>query len=263
MSKPKASGVTALQAILERDQLIAIACLAGVIALCWAYLLTGAGKASPAMAMQPDWNTGYTLIMLAMWWIMMIAMMLPSAAPMILLFALLNRRNTHGSLLAVVAFVLAYMVAWGGFSLAATALQWGLERADLLSPAMASTSAALGAALLIAAGIWQMTPLKHACLRHCRSPVMFFALGWRPGAGGAFRMGLVHGVFCLGCCWVLMVLLFYGGVMNLWWIAGLAAYVLVEKIAPAGHWLGRSAGILLIAWGGWVLYAGVYPAIGS
>lgn len=251
MSEVKAGGATPLQAVLERDRLITIICLLAVIVFSWTYLVSGAG-----MDMAPSGPASRVVMLLAMWWIMMVAMMLPSAAPMILLFALLNRKHPDGSFQATVAFALAYVVTWGGFSLAATALQWGLEGAALLSSAMASTGTMLGAALLIAAGVWQLTPLKHACLRHCRSPVMFFALGWRPGVGGAFRMGTHHGLFCLGCCWVLMVLLFYGGVMNLWWIAGLAAYVLVEKIAPAGHWIGRGAGVLLIVWGGWVL-AGV------
>ena len=135
----------------------------------------------------------------------------------------------------------------------ATGLQWGLERLALLSPMMQATSLYLGAALLIGAGLYQLTPLKYACLRHCRSPFDFIANHWRQGTGGAFRMGLEHGLFCLGCCWVLMALLFYGGVMNLWWIAGLAIYVLLEKLAPAGPRLGRYTGALLILWGVWVL----------
>ena len=141
------------------------------------------------------------------------------------------------------------------FSAAATMLQWGLETGGLLTLAMASNSLFLGGGLLVAAGIWQLTPLKHACLRHCRSPLHFLAHGWREGADGALRMGLEHGAFCLGCCWVLMTLLFYGGVMNLWWIAGLAIYVLIEKLVPAGHWIGRGMGVLLVVWGLFVIAA--------
>ena len=135
------------------------------------------------------------------------------------------------------------------------ARQWVLEKTEFLSSMMATTNAVLGASLLIAAGIWQLTPLKHACLRHCRSPFNCFLHKWRNGPSGVFKMGLEYGVFCLGCCWVLMTLLFYGGIMNLWWIAGLAFYVLVEKVAPAGHWIGHGTGGLLIAWGLWIFVA--------
>ena len=150
-----------------------------------------------------------------------------------------------------------YLLAWGGFSLVAVFLQWGLERLVLLSAMMQTTSLYLGATLLIGAGIYQLTPLKHACLRRCRSPFGFIAQHWRQGSGGAMRMGFEHGLFCLGCCWVLMVLLFYGGVMNLWWIVGLALYVMIEKLAPAGPRIGRYTGSLLILWGAWVLVGSV------
>jgi len=245
--------------VLRRDQLLVITSLALIIALSWAYILTGAGvnmaaisgsdKMSGVMLARPTWDAGYAALMLFMWWVMMLAMMLPSAAPTILLFMAINDRSEDGSRLAGAAFVLGYAVVWAGFSAAATILQWSLEKAALLTLAMASSSLLLGGGLLIAAGIWQLTPLKHACLRHCRSPIHFLAHGWREGTNGAFRMGLEHGAFCLGCCWVLMTLLFYGGVMNLWWIAGLAIYVLIEKLVPAGHWIGRGVGVLLVVWG--------------
>ena len=261
------SADSALEALLRRDRAIVLASLTLVVVLSWLYIVGGAGMEMPAMSgdgqsmagamMTPAaWDAGYASLMLVMWWVMMVAMMLPSAAPMILLFTALNRRNGEGKALPLVAFVLAYVTAWGGFSLGAVALQWALERSGLLSPMMTTTSSILGGSLLVGAGIWQLSPLKHACLRHCRTPIHFFAHGWRPGASGAFRMGLEHGAFCLGCCWVLMALLFYGGVMNLWWIAGLALYVLVEKVVPAGHWIGRGTGSLLVLWGLWVLAAG-------
>jgi predicted metal-binding membrane protein len=198
------------------------------------------------------WTPGYAVLMFFMWWIMMMAMMLPSAAPMILLFAMVNRkqREKGAPYVATGIFAAGYVLVWGAFSLVAVGAQWGLERSGLLSATMASTSAMLGAGLLIAAGIYQLTPLKHACLRHCRSPIFFITHHWRPGNPGALRMGLEHGAFCTGCCWFLMALLFYGGVMNLYWIVGLALFVLLEKTIPAGHWLGRITGVLLIAWGG-------------
>jgi predicted metal-binding membrane protein len=204
-------------------------------------------------AMAPmAWTPGYAVLMLFMWWIMMMAMMLPSAAPMILLFAMVNRkqREKGAPYVPTAIFAAGYVLVWGAFSLAAVAAQWGLERSGLVSSMMVSTSLLLGAGLLIAAGIYQLTPLKHACLRHCRSPIFFISHHWRPGELGALRMGLEHGAFCTGCCWFLMALLFYGGVMNLFWIVGLAVFVLLEKTIPAGHWLGRITGVLLITWGG-------------
>jgi predicted metal-binding membrane protein len=204
-------------------------------------------------AMAPAaWTPGYAVLLFFMWWIMMMAMMLPSAAPMILLFAVINRkqRDKGAPYVPTGIFAAGYLLVWGAFSLVAVSAQWGLERSGLLSSAMASTSVLLGAGLLIAAGVYQLTPLKHACLRHCRSPFAFITLHWRLGDLGALRMGIEHGAFCTGCCWFLMALLFYGGIMNLYWIVGLALYVLLEKTIPAGHWLGRIAGVLLIAWGG-------------
>ena len=137
----------------------------------------------------------------------------------------------------------------------ATLLQWGLEANGLLSSMMVATTQWLGSTILIAAGLWQLAPIKHACLRQCRSPVSFLAEHWRSGNGGAFRMGLVHGAYCLGCCWFLMALLFFGGIMNLWWIGGLAAYVLMEKLLPIGHWLGYATGVGLVASGAWLVAA--------
>jgi len=146
-------------------------------------------------------------------------------------------------------FAAGYLVAWGGFSLLAAALQWGLGQLDLLGPMMTATNYWLGGAILLAAGLWQLTPIKGVCLRHCRSPLAFLAQQWRPGRLGAFRMGLEHGAYCLGCCLFLMGLLFFGGIMNLFWIAGLALFVLLEKAIPMGHWFGRIAGVCFAAWG--------------
>jgi predicted metal-binding membrane protein len=248
-----------LEQTLRRDRTVVIAGLMAVAATAWIYILSGAGMqfSSGMMAMNTVWSPEYFLLMLVMWWVMMVAMMLPAAAPMILLFATVNRKNRERGHAAVPTgvFAASYVVTWGVFSLLATLLQWGLEEASLLSPMMESASIPFGAALLIAAGVYQMTPLKYACLRHCRSPLHFLAGKWRSGNWGAIRMGLGHGTFCLGCCWVLMGLLFYGGVMNLAWIAGLTLYVLVEKIAPYGHFISRFGGLLLIGWGGALLLA--------
>jgi len=192
--------------------------------------------------------------MFVMWAVMMAAMMTPSAAPMILLYAAITRKTrAEGRPVAHSgAFASGYLATWTAFSALATVLQWGLEQAALLSPMMAGTSPYLGGVILIAAGTYQMTPLKHACLKHCRSPVHFLVGHWRKGAGGAFRMGLNHGFYCVGCCWVLMALLFVGGVMNLLWIAALAGFVLLEKIVPHGVLVGRVAGGLLIIAGLWL-----------
>ncbi len=239
-----------LEAALGRERAVVVAGLTGVIAVAWAYILAGAGLDMSVNAPMA-WTPGYAILVFFMWWVMMIAMMLPSAAPMILLFATLNRgRRVRGaSVVPAGAFALGYLVAWGGFSLVAVALQWGLVTAELLSPAMASTGAMLGGVFLAAAGVYQLTPLKQACLRHCRAPFIFLSQRWREGRLGAVRMGLEHGAFCLGCCWVLMGLLFVGGVMNPYWIAGLAVFVLLEKTIPAGHGLSWVGGGALIVWG--------------
>jgi predicted metal-binding membrane protein len=189
---------------------------------------------------------------------MMIAMMLPSATPMVLLFATMNRKQKDAGnpFVPTSLFASAYLIAWAGFSLAAVALQWSLESMALLSPLSASTNTVFGGLVLLAAGIYQLTPLKRACLRHCRSPIQFVLTRWRGGANGAFRMGLEHGAYCVGCCWFLMGLLFFGGVMNLYWITGIALFVLLEKSVPMDHWLSYFAGAALIVGGGIVL-AGV------
>lgn len=253
----------ALEAILRRDRLIFVAGVAAVAAVAWVWLLAGAGMDMTALEMtamagmngwlmQPaTWTAGYALLMASMWMVMMTAMMLPSAAPMLLLHLRIARKNRDGTSPFAPASVFAagYLLAWAGFSLVATALQWALEAGRLLTPMLETGDRWLGAGILVAAGLWQLTPIKTVCLRHCRSPIGFLAGNWRRGRLGALRMGLEHGAYCLGCCWFLMALLFFGGVMNLFWIAGLAVFVLLEKTVPYGHWLGRAAGVVLIGWG--------------
>lgn len=248
---------SAIEGALRRDRLLVVCGLLLVVALSWTYLLSGAGmmQAMGDMLMpmsRAAWTLGDALVVLVMWAVMMAAMMLPSAAPMILLHATLARRSIeHGEpAIASAAVCVGYLTVWAVFSLVATTLQYGLEHAALLSPMMQTTSRVFAGVVLIAAGVYQWTPLKQTCLRHCRSPLDFVMAHWQPGTRGAFAMGLRHGTVCVGCCWLLMLLLFVGGVMNLAWIAGIALFVLVEKLGPAGHWTGRGAGALLVAWGG-------------
>lgn len=248
-------GASLLERGLRHERVIVVAGLLLVVALSWAYLFSGAGTMQDMDGMlmpmsAGPWTPAYALLMLLMWSVMMAAMMLPSAAPMILLYAKIAAgRQGSGQVAPTGMFALGYLAIWTAFNLAAVALQFGLERLALLSPMMETSSVALAGALLVAAGVYQWLPLKQACLRHCRSPLEFVLAHWRSGMAGAFRMGVQHGMLCVGCCWVLMLLLFVGGVMNLAWIAGLALLVLAEKLAPAGHWIGRTAGIVLAGWG--------------
>jgi predicted metal-binding membrane protein len=258
-----------LEAAIKRDRLILIGGLALVMALAWAWLIFGAGlpmteetePSMPAMlgmVAPATWSLSYAVLMAFMWWAMMVAMMLPSAAPVLLLFARINRKEKDSGrpYVPTGSFASGYLVVWAGFSVLATGLQWGLEQLGLLT-SMRATSVWLGSAILIGAGLWQWTPIKSICLRHCRSPLGFLSHGWRPGRLGAFRMGLDHGVYCLGCCWFLMGLLFFGGIMNLYWIIGLAAFVLLEKMAPISNRIGRLAGLALVGWGVYVLMSAV------
>jgi len=242
-----------VEGAVRRDRIVVLAALSVVVGLSWTYIVAGAGM---TMSMTPTvWDAGYAVLMFFMWWIMMIAMMLPSAAPMILMFAAMNRKQRDGQNAHVptALFAAAYLIVWAGFSLAAVAVQWGLESTALLSPMLSSASAVLGGCLLLAAGLYQLTPLKQACLSHCRAPLQFMLGRWRGGARGALRMGTTHGAYCVGCCWFLMGLLFFGGVMNIFWIAGLAVFVLLEKTLPGAHGLARLVGVALLGWGAFVL----------
>jgi len=248
-----------LEATLRRDRAVVAAGVLGVAALGWAYVVRLAvSPASLGMVLtmpgMPGGNPGLGWLV-GMWAVMMVAMMLPSAAPTILLFAGVSRRRRLEGRPAVPAavFTLGYLLVWMLYAAAAATAQWALHRFALLSPAMASATPILGGGLLVAAGVYQWLPLKSACLSHCRSPLGFFSTEWREGAWGALLMGARHGTFCVGCCWLLMALLFVAGVMNLLWVATIAAFVLVEKLVPGGDRLGRVAGVVLIGWGGWLL----------
>jgi predicted metal-binding membrane protein len=210
-----------------------------------------------AMPGTATWNGTDLLLVFVMWAIMMAAMMLPTALPMILAFAAVTRRRSeHANALARTGlFVFAYLLVWTGFSAAATLAQWGLHSAALISPMMIATSPLLGAVLLIATGIYQLTPFKRACLAHCQSPLDFLLTEWRDGGDGALMMGVKHGAWCTGCCWLLMTVLFVVGVMNLWWIAAITLFVLLEKLLARAEWLRYASSALLIAWGTWLALA--------
>ena len=239
----------------RRDTLAILFSLGGITLLCWIYLFKMASDMTVSMPMNTAtlqiqiWTGDYFIMMFLMWAIMMVGMMLPSVIPMVLIYTAVARKSAaQGTPVADTGFfVLGYLFMWIVFSFLATAAQYGLDRWALLSPMMVSTSPYLGAALLIAAGVYQWLPAKDRCLEHCRSPVHFISNHWQQGRGGAFGMGIRHGFFCVGCCWLLMCLLFVGGVMNLLWIGLITLYVLLEKILPFGRMGGRVAGIAIIA----------------
>ena len=259
---PAGAAVTPMiEGIARRDRLVVLAGLVVAAALAWLYLIDMAldmggdmAAGSGTMMRIQAWSLTHGLLMWAMWAMMMVAMMVPSAAPMILIFARVDRsQGTGRAYTATTLFALGYVAVWAGFSVAATAMQWGLQNAALLSPMMVATSKILGGILFIAAGIYQWTPLKYACLKHCRSPMAFIMGHWRPGRLGAFRMGLGHGAFCLGCCGFVMGLLFVGGVMNLALVAAITVFVVAEKLMPKGEWVARAGGVAMLGAGIYLL----------
>ena len=275
---------TRLEKILLHDKWIVCTGLVIMSLLAWAYLLSGAGMAmSPLdmmsvsliphqhvgmvmpiseMNMLPEhWPLQQWIIVILMWWIMMIAMMMPSAAPMILLYTRVVRHGgdtTSRISHLVLFFICGYLVCWLVFSLIATLLQWGLDRNTWLSVNMMSNQGWLTATLLILVGVYQLTPLKLACLEKCRSPARFISDHMKSGGPGAMQMGIEHGIFCVGCCWALMLLLFVGGVMNLLWILFLTFIVLAEKIFPPGEKISAVTGYILVTWGGILFFLSLY-----
>lgn len=244
------AGKTTAERIVRRDRAVTIAGMLVLAVLAWSFLLTGAGMGDMAGSLAEMAPPGFLLIA-TMWWVMMIAMMVPSASPAILLYAQVHRARVEAiNAPPTAAFLFGYLACWLAFSLVAAAAQLWLQAVALASPmAMALHSHSVAGLLLIAAGAYQLSPLKNACLAQCRSPAVFLSRHYRPGTAGAFRIGVLHGAFCVGCCWLLMLLLFVGGVMNLAWIAGLALLVAAEKLLPYGEWLARLAGLVLIGWG--------------
>lgn len=257
-----------LESVLKRDRMVVLAGLVAVVVLAAAYTVAGIGMNMsaltmtrmaveiPGMMMQPaTWTASYAFLIFLMWWVMMIAMMVPSAAPAILIFAGIARKQkaAHRPFAATSLFLAGYLAAWAGFSIVATPLQWGLESIGAVTGMMEIASPLIAGLVLIAAGLYQLTPLKEACLRHCRHPVFFLLHHWKPGGSGAFRMGVEHGGYCLGCCWFLMALLFVGGIMNLLWIAGIAIYVGLEKLAAGHRWVTTVTGAALAIAGVWLV----------
>jgi predicted metal-binding membrane protein len=263
MSKSDAGTI---EKVLLQDRRLVVLALFSLSALAWAYLVVMArqmavgdmtlmGMGTMTMSQMP-WSLLTFLLMFIMWSVMMVGMMVPSAAPMILLFARVQRRKLadQAPTARIAAFTTGYLLVWTSFSLIATGLQWTLTELRLLSPMMESTSQFLAVGVLLAAGIYQLTPLKLACLKQCQSPIGFLTMHWKDGISGSLSMGIEHGMYCLGCCWLLMALLFVGGVMNLIWVAVIATFVLLEKVAPKGEIIGRVGGVLLIVFAGFVAF---------
>jgi len=265
---------SALERLLDRDRWLIGASLVALVALAWAYLLVMAAQMARGdmrlmglsdmsgmrgMAMPPEpWTAATFALMTLMWWVMMIGMMVPSAAPMVLLYGGLQRRRLPDErpALRVALFVAGYLAIWAAFSALAASIQWALTSTGLVSSMELTATRTVGALFVALAGVYQLAPLKNVCLRHCRSPADFLSSHWRAGSAGAWRMGVVHGAYCVGCCWLLMGLLFFAGVMNLLWVAALGVFVLLEKLVPRGEWLARASGVALLGFAAYLLATG-------
>jgi predicted metal-binding membrane protein len=246
--------LTGLERALRRDRALVGLGLVAIVAPAWVYLVLasldmyGAMDGLSAWMMRARWDAWFTVLIFAMWAVMMAGMMLPSAAPAILIYARVARSGAQPerTVLRTYLFAAGYLIVWMGFSIAATLLQRLLAAYAIVTPMMESATPFFAATLLALAGLYQWSDAKRACLLHCRGPVAFIASHWRRGAAGALRMGIAHGLYCVGCCWALMLLLFAGGVMSLTWIAGLSAFVLFEKASPFGESGDRFAGVVLL-----------------
>lgn len=253
-----------IEDLLRRQRWLIGAAVVFLTALSWAYTIYLAGAMGAMdmpsggdgmMQMHRDrWALADVITNFVMWAVMMVAMMLPSATPAILIFLrACAERSGHGAMTPAMLFMIGYLASWTLFSAAATALQWLLHDLAYLSGGMAFDSSIAAGAVLIAAGTYQWSPLKYNCLRHCQSPIGFLFGHWKDGLAGSFQMGLLHGLYCVGCCWLLMLILFAVGIMNLAWVAGIAIYVLLEKVIPVGPRIARSSGLAVAALGGMVL----------
>ena len=268
MADNNTANSTAVESFIQRDKVITIIAIAILVGATFTYTVLGVGMNMSAIQMTPGlgqsqmsmpnmsamknmaatpavWSFNYSVLMFFMWWTMMIAMMLPSASPMILLYTALIRRTkkTKSIIRQVTSFICGYLLAWAAFSLFAAALQSQLELRDWMSPMMMeATNIYLAAGILIAAGVYQLTPLKTVCLEKCRQPASFLANYKNTWVNSPLRIGLVHGFYCVGCCWFLMGLLFFGGIMNLYWIVGLIIFVAIEKLHEKGIIFGKILG---------------------
>jgi predicted metal-binding membrane protein len=257
VAHPQRSAVT----LARREIVIVAACIVLISALAAAYLLhlraamasssrSATTMAQMGMIVGAAWSAADVRFTFTMWIVMMVGMMAPAAMPVLLVVAAAHaRRAEHRAPTTVLLFALGYITLWLAFSACATLGQWALHDAALLSQAMAVESPLVGAAVLVAAGAYQLSPAKRACLQHCQTPMSFLMSHWREGGAGAFRMGLHHGLYCVGCCWALMAVLFVVGVMNLAWVAALTVFILIERIGPHGALVARTGGIVLIALG--------------
>ena len=262
------TGRTSLERAVIRDRWLVLGSLLLVAGACWAWIVPmardmyGDMTGPSAWMMSSSSTPAHVALLFAMWTAMMVGMMLPSAAPTLLVYGMVARRGDDAAdaPLRVHIFAGGYLVAWTAFSAVATLTQRAFTAADVLSPMMEARAPLVSGAMLIAAGLYQLTPIKRACLRYCQSPVLFLSRFWQPGAMGALRMGFRHGGYCVGCCWFLMALLFVAGVMNLAWVAAVAIYVACEKLLPRSPWLSRAAGVGLIVSGGLVLAHGLTVA---
>ena len=255
------SQASALPFLPTRDRLLVLGALSGLTGLAWLYMLHMAWHMQGmqmAMPLVRAWGVVEILLTFWMWVVMMVAMMLPAAIPMMLTYATMARRHREQAtpFVGTGVFVSGYLLVWTGFSTVAVVLQWGLHQTALLSSAMGRTGPVLGGILCIAAGVFQWTPLKSMCLTHCRSPLSFCMTEWREGHWGTLRMGLLHGTYCLGCCWILMGLLFASGVMNVLWMVLITVFILVEKVVPGGDRIGRFTGLALVLGGVGLLLQG-------
>ncbi len=251
---------TLIESALTRERWVLATLLVVVPLACWVWIavmaddMYGTMHGAAAWMMTADWDVAHLLLLWAMWAVMMTAMMLPSAAPLLLLYAgALRGRGEPGAGRQLYAMAAGYVLVWAGFSIAATVLHRALASVLVLTPMMEPGTPVATAVILAIAALYQLTPLKHACLRVCRSPLAYLLQHWRPGTAGALRLGLDHGVYCLGCCWALMLLLFAGGVMNLAVIVALTLWVLLEKLSPFGEWTARVGGVALLALAAWML----------
>lgn len=248
------------QRLFSRDRAFVLAGLTGLVLLAWLYLLrfmpsmvAGVMPAEETLLLRP-WGLWDLVLTFGMWTVMMVAVMVPSAMPMLLVLSAVyqNRSLAQTALVRTGVFLAGYLLAWCTFSVLAALAQWSLNAAPLHSFRMATTRSLLEGIFLVAAGMYQFTPLKEVCLSHCRSPHGFLMTEWREGGSGALIMGVRYGAFCIGCCWLLMSLMLVAGAMSLIWMAILTGLIAIEKVAPAGRWVSRAAGLFLIGWGAWM-----------